>query len=386
MSLSTPRVLALLGGAALFGQERGNIEVLAALKARGCDVLCLVRNDWYAIHLPPVLDANGLSWEKMPYIEHWTGGPRVSFVFRNMMAWFAANWKFFWIVRRFRPTHIHMCSQVYFLNVLPVILLLPYPVIFRAGDEPSSHRLLWRVLWRIVAWRTSRFVANSRFVARSLHSAGVGEERITLIYNAPPKRKEPRKLNLNLPDGSRAFVFIGQLSEHKGIHILIEAFLNLARSFPAAYLLIAGRISEWKGDDWARNLRDRLMTDSGVREQVLFLGEIDDVYSLLALSEAHIAPSLFNDPSPNVVMEAKQAGRPSIVFPRGGLGELVDNGVDGAVCSAATTTALTEVLRHYLENPKLARNQGLAALASLNKLGVPQFGQKWLDVYTSTSI
>jgi glycosyltransferase involved in cell wall biosynthesis len=386
MSLSTPRVLALLGGAALFGQERGNIEALAALKDQGCDVLCLVRNDWWAIHLPPVLDANGLRWEKMPYIEHWTPSPWVSFVFRNMIAWFAANWKFFLIVRRFRPTHIHVCSHIYFLNVLPVILFLPYPVIFRAGDEPTIHRLLWRVLWRIVAWRTSRFVANSRFVARSLHSAGVGEERITLIYNAPPRRKKLGKLKLKLPDGSRAFVFIGQLSEHKGIHILVEAFLNLASSFPAAYLLIAGRISEWKGDDWARSLRNRVVTDSGMRERVLFLGEIDDVYSLLALSEAHIAPSLFNDPSPNVVMEAKQAGRPSIVFPRGGLVELVNNGVDGAVCSAATATALTEALRLYLENPTLARNQGLAALASLNKFEVPQFAQKWLDVYTSTGI
>lgn len=386
MSLSTPRVLALLGGAALFGQERGNIEALAALKDQGCDVLCLVRNNSWAIHLPPVLDANGLSWEKMPYIEHWTPGPLVSFVSRNMIAWFAANWKFFFIARRFHPTHIHMCNHIYFLNVLPVILFLPYPVIFRAGDEPSVHRLLWRVLWRIVAWRTARFVVNSKFVARSLHSAGVEEERITLIYNAPPRRKKPGKLKLKLPDGSRAFVFIGQLSEQKGIHILVDAFLKLASSFPAAYLLIAGRISEWKGDDWARSLRNRVVSNPGVGERVLFLGEIDDVYSLLSLSEAHIAPSLFNDPSPNVVMEAKRAGRPSIVFPRGGLVELVDNGVDGIVCSAATAMALTEALRLYLENQTLARNQGLAALASLNKFGVPQFAQKWLDVYTSTSI
>ena len=70
-----------------------------------------------------------------------------------------------------------------------------------------------------------------------------------------------------------------------------------------------------KGTLWARALRDATKRDELIAERVTFLGEIEDVPGLLARCDALVVPSLFGDPSPNVVMEAKQAGRAAIAFP-----------------------------------------------------------------------
>jgi glycosyltransferase involved in cell wall biosynthesis len=113
----------------------------------------------------------------------------------------------------------------------------------------------------------------------------------------------------------------------------------------------------------------------------MFLGDIEDVPALLARSEVLVAPSLFEDPSPNVVMEAKQAGRACIGFPRGGISELIEDGVDGFICYDATVEALAFSLRKYCENPLMAAQHGSQALCSINRFGHTKFADRWSEVY-----
>jgi glycosyltransferase involved in cell wall biosynthesis len=378
-----PRILALFGSAVLFGQERGNIEALAALKEQGYEVLCLVRDEQWSTLITPALDERGLVWVKVPYIEHRMPGRLRYVVFRNPVAFIRANWRFMGVVDEFRPTHIHAFNPLYVLNFLLGLTLVQVPMIYRAGDEPTVHNWVWRWLWRFVTWRTKHFVANSKFVASSLCRHGADDDSVSLIYNAPPRHITLAATPQALMNSGEEFriAYVGQIAEHKGVHILIDAFRALASEFPEAQLTIAGRISDWSGDAWGRNLRDVTSSDPVIGSRVAFVGEIADVPVLLARASVHATPSLFQDPSPNVVMEAKQAGCPSIVFPRGGMPELVEDGVDGFVCPEPTAEALADALRHYLVDAGLARSHRVAALASLNRLGVNQFSDRWLEVY-----
>lgn len=377
-----PRILALLGGAALFGQELGNIEALAALENRGCDVLCLVRSEAWSTQITSALDARGLRWRKVPYLLNWMPG-RIGFMLRNPFVFLAANWQFYRIARQYRPTHIHTCNSFYILNFLIGLVLVRAPLIYRAGDEPQVHRAFWRALWRFVLWRAERYVANSKFVERALIANGVKPDRITLIYNYPPSQGRTFSSEISIPHGTRAIAYVGQIAPHKGVHLLIEAFRELATLHPQVHLVIAGRISEWSGDAWARSLRDRTAQDELISRRVTFLGYVENVAVLLDRCEFLVAPSIFQDPSPNIVTQAKLTGRPSIVFPNGGLPELVENGVDGLVCREASVAALTEALRVYLDDPTLVSIHGRAAVASLSRLGVNEFGERWLGVYSA---
>jgi len=380
------RILALFGSAILLGAERANIEALAALKEHGCDVLCLIRDEEWSTLVPPALEARGLACKKVPYIEHRLPGRALHTLARNPAAFVRANWNFLRIVREYRPTHIHAYGQLFVLNFLIGLNLIRTPMVFRAGDEPTLHNWFWRATWRFVVRRTARFVANAEFVARSLRANGVTAEKITVIYNTAPARPSPPRtaLELQLPAGTRAFAYIGQISEHKGPHVLIDAFRELASEFPQARLFLAGRISDWEGDAWARALRDATRADPLIGDRVTFLGQIEDVPGLLAQCEALVVPSLFDDPSPNVVMEAKQAGRAVIAFPRGGLPELIDDGTDGLLCREATKSALVQALKTYLEHPAMAQEHGAAARIR-TRFGNTRFGASWREVYATTT-
>ncbi len=379
------RILALFGSAVLHGQERGNIEALAALKEQGCEILCLVRNETWSKLILETLDSRGLSWRKVPYIEHWMPGRLRWVLFRNPIAFIVANLQFLKIIRQFRPTHIHAFNHIFVLNFLIGLILVRIPMIYRAGDVPTIHNWVWRTLWRFIIRRADRFVANSEFVVQSLCSSGVLSDRITVIYNAPPRRSRiAQPLSLSLPPEVRALVFMGLIDEIKGVDLLIDAFRILAKDYSDIWLLVAGRISDWSGDAWGRRLKEYVASDSLISGRVMFLGYVEDVPNLLALCEIHVAPSLVDDASPNVVMEAKLAGKASVVFPRGGLPELIKHNVDGYVCRDASVPALVEALREYLNDASLAPRHGEAAFASLRRLGIPEFSKRWVEIYQST--
>jgi len=381
--LERHRIIALFGGVPLLGQERGNIEALAALRQQGCEVLCLIRDQEWNNDIRNELDARDLQWEKVHYIENRIPGRLHYLLFGNPIAFIAAQLQFLRFFFLFKPTHIHAFNAFYVLNFLIALFFVRTPMVYRAGDQPTVHNWVWRKLWKFVVWRSSWFVANSEFIARSLQRHGVTEDRISLIYSLPTVRLNASDSLPTLPGScdTKRIVYVGQVSEHKGIHLLIDAFRLLADQFQNASLVVAGRISDWEGDEWARQLRHKTKNDLVIGPRVAFLGKIANVPGLFARCRVHVAPSLFEDPSPNVIMEAKQAGLPSIVFPKGGMPELVKDGIDGFVCRQANTQSLLQPLQRYLSDLETLDRHSKAARISLKGLGADQFGQSWQDVY-----
>lgn len=377
------RILALFGGIPLFGQERGNIETLAALKAEGCAVHCLVRGEPWAADVRAALSSRGIEWSVIPYLNAWRPGDPLSTLMRNLAAFIVANVKFMAICRRLSPTHIHAFNTHYVLNVLLGLLLTRTPVVFRAGDKPPMHNLPSRLLWRYVSTRSARIVAISHFISDSLQALGTPAAKLSVIYNRPPGRVDPAPFKMPAAFARRdqfRIVYVGQIIEAKGVHLLVDAFRSLA-DIPAARLVIAGRISDWDGDQWARTLRQRVGEDPTIGDRVLFTGYVDDVPSLLRSCDLLVAPSLVEEALGNVVVEAKAAGLPAIVFPRGGLPELIEHERDGLVCATPTAESLAMAMRRCLSKPRLFAALKRNAGPSLAKYGMVAFGRDWLLTY-----
>lgn len=381
-----PRILALFGGVVLFGQERGNIEALAALKDQGCEVLCLISDAPWNTEVPRVLDERGLDWAKVPYVSFRIRGNLTNLMVHAPIAFVRANAAAIRINRRFRATHFHSMNLTFVLNFwLMLAFFRRTPLIYRAGDQPprSGH---WHALWRLAVSRVSRFVANSQFIKSSLEQDGVAAP-VEIIYSRPSTKRHPAEHSGPVGlDEWFDFVFVGQMTEHKGPHLLIDAFAGLCEDFPAARLLLIGRISDWEGDLWARELRDRTLGDPKLRDRIVFAGFREDVPALLKRSGILVVPSIWDEPFPNVVIEAKEAGRPAIVFPRGGLPEMVSDGVDGFICRDTSPETLAAAMRRYLEQPELGADHGAAARRSLERFAVDRFAERWLSVYEATFV
>ena len=151
---------------------------------------------------------------------------------RNPIAFIVGNWRFLKIVREFRPTHIHAFNPFYILSFLAGLVLVRTPMVYRSGDRPIRHRRIWRLLWRFIIWRTQRFVAVSRFIAHEIELTGVEADRIEVIYGTPPARLSQAETSRvpAVDSAMRDIVFVGQIEEHKGPHVLIRLFENSRRA------------------------------------------------------------------------------------------------------------------------------------------------------------
>ncbi|MFM2294049.1 MAG: hypothetical protein RLZZ350_462 [Verrucomicrobiota bacterium] len=380
------RVLVLLAGAELFGAERANIEVFRSLREVGLQARLLTSKKFGGAQIEPELRRQGFEFVPTAFGYFWGKylfGREFYSWFRNLYGLLAVNWRVWREARKFKATHLYAMSVTHFSYASVAFAWLGLPVIYRAGDELPGQTIFHRWLRRRLIGCTSRLVANSEFIARSCVSAGMSAEKIRVIHNAPPVREAGGEPQLpDVPPGAAVVVFVGQLSEHKGVLVLIEAAERMVRAGQNVVFWLVGAPG-WDEEEFAQ-LKLRV-ADAGLGGRVVFAGYQKNVAAWLARAEVHVCPSLFEEPSANVVMEAKLAGKPSVVFPSGGLPELVEQGVDGLVCREKTSAALVAGLEFFTNDPARCAAAGAAARRSLaEKFSREKYVGAWAEVFLAT--
>jgi glycosyltransferase involved in cell wall biosynthesis len=396
------RVLVQLGGIPLWGQERGNIQVFTGLKEVGVDALFVTHKHYGHEVIQPALDRLQHKWIRGTYPKRIGRHMTVRQWLERLGEIALGNWDFFRAGQAYQATHIHVCNEGHFLTLLPAIRALRVPVIFRLGDEPRQHTPFFRKLWRrAIIPSVSQFVCVSEFIREKLLAAGAPPERVRVIYSYPQERMPLRPgerlggssgringdehlLALSTePFDGRTFVYVGQLNALKGVDLLVGAALRLCRERDDVRFLIAGDYS------WQNPFAERLIEEvaaAGVAQRIRFLGYVADVERLLSLGDVHVCPSVWEEPLSNTVVEAKQIGRPSLVFASGGLPELVTTGLDGIVVTDKTEDGLYSALSRAaaISEDRLAEMSG-AARSSQQRLGITrdQFIRAWADVYSN---
>jgi glycosyltransferase involved in cell wall biosynthesis len=378
------RVLIVFGSIPLFGHERANIAVFDALKDCGIDSLFATNVEWGAISVTPYLDRLGLKWRGVKFV----GPMRRSM---GLIGWAKALWgmakgsfQLARLIRQYDPTHVYLTNESFFVNVLPALMASHRTLVYRVGDSPQQHRASFRFLWRhVLARRVNRFVCVSHFIGERLALAGVPREKLRVIYTYPAARGAPTESDAAIPSRWHegfTVAYAGQLTADKGVDVLVEAALALCESRKDIRFLIAGDYT-WKNPFAAALMA--CVARSGASERIRFLGMIEAVPRLLEVSDAHACPSVWEEPLANIVIEAKAAGIPSIVFPVGGLGEVVEHMVDGYMCKTRSAEALAEAITFLADNRDACRRMGEAAKAGLQRrFGLERFRREWLEVFS----
>jgi glycosyltransferase involved in cell wall biosynthesis len=380
------RILAIFGNVAYMGQERANVFVLDLLQKSGKAECLLAVNDrgvqWY---VQPHLDSAGLAYRKMRFCWnlHKDWRPRIWWL--HLTDIIRSNREFYRIWCEWRPDFIHCGNAFQMMTLLPVLTVIPTPVIFRLGDEPEGAHPLWRWLWKGLVRRVNQFVCNSRFVQGKLLAIRDVTAKCRVIYNYPPARMQRSKPDASIPSpqfGLFTVVYMGQISENKGVILLLDAAILFLKFHPNARFIIAGPTEPPQHQHLAQSLIKKV-EDIGVSDKIIFTGIVEDVPTMLVQGHVHICPSIYEEPSANVITEAKLAARPSIVFATGGSPELVTHQRDGYVCGKKTSAAIMEALEYYHALPDWGRTQGESALKSLDSLGITydHFRNAWLNVY-----
>jgi glycosyltransferase involved in cell wall biosynthesis len=133
-----------------------------------------------------------------------------------------------------------------------------------------------------------------------------------------------------LLQGQRNLFFIGQISPHKGIDLLLESFKMVACQHADVTLQLVGGC----GDDFRREL-DREISSAGLGDRVRFWGFREDAIQLLRYAYLYVQsspPSICRESFGRSVVEAMALGVPTVCFRSGALQEIVLDGQTGILC------------------------------------------------------
>jgi glycosyltransferase involved in cell wall biosynthesis len=170
----------------------------------------------------------------------------------------------------------------------------------------------------------TRFVANSKDVAKSLTDSGIFAERISIVNEGVeiptlPSADERARARKRWGIGDSDFLF-GCLSvfvPEKGQRHAIEAMPEVRAIYPHAKLLLAG-------DGACRKDLESLTSRLGQQGAVLFPGFLTNVNEVYAALDAFVFPSEFEGLG-TALQTAMAMALPSISTARGALGEVVDD-------------------------------------------------------------
>ena len=149
------------------------------------------------------------------------------------------------------------------------------------------------------------------------------------------------------------FGFFGQFIDNKGIDVVLEALLLLARAdeIPEVGIefVINGGNRHYASHDYLAKVDGLIASireEAGERIRIREAGRYarDELAERMAAVDWVIAPSTWWEVFGLVVTEAWMFGRPVIVSDIAGLGERVTNGVNGYAFPARNASALAEVI------------------------------------------
>lgn len=181
--------------------------------------------------------------------------------------------------------------------------------------------------------------------------------RIVVVPNAVVLGQRPVRGGRSSAGTPLVVLFLGRLSDDKGVHVLLEAWSKLQEpgsAVPAARLVLAG---DGQVERFRREVDDRGLT--GCVELPGWVSP-ERVGELLDQAHALVLPSRWEG-HPMAVLEAMARAVPVVVTAVGGLPDLVDASC-GILVAPDDSTALEQALSQVLRDPELRDRLGAGGL------------------------
>ncbi len=206
-------------------------------------------------------------------------------------------------------------------------------------------------------------IANRFPIARSkLHVvySGVDASLYTPVWSSDGLAlKKKLKAIYGLQD-YKVVLFVGRLSNKKGVDILLKAMDMVMRTNPKTALVVVG--SKWYGknetDDYTASLQ---ILSKSITGRIIFTGFVppSDIPRLYNIGDVFVCASQWNEPLARVHYEAMAAGLPIITTNRGGNAEVIQGFGNGIVLDDySNPVAMARYISELLKNETACLKMG----------------------------
>ena len=245
---------------------------------------------------------------------------------------------------------------------------------------------LYKLILKLFNRRVDKFIAVSKAASDKLiDETGADPSRIEIIYNSvdrevfkadDSKRKQVRD-ELGIKEDDILIGYAGRLSYEKGVDILIEAMLQLLKSYPNCVLFIAGEGNQ-------REELEESVRRNGIDEHVIFAGPVEGIERVIGAFDIGVVPSR-REAFGLTALEMMSMRVPVVCSSAGGLTEFVYHERTGLVCSENTAETICESLKRLIEDSELRNKIADAAYCESEKYSMAEYVKKVEQIYKSLS-
>jgi glycosyltransferase involved in cell wall biosynthesis len=256
--------------------------------------------------------------------------------------------------------YVHLLSRGLW-DTTPVVVHLHGPLVMLADrlGWPAVDSELFRTgtLMEATSVRLADAVVSSSEESRrwcAEHYAAAAAEAPVIHLGVDTRRFSPGPRVTNRP----TVVFVGRVSESKGVLDLTAAAVCAATDLPGLRLVLAGR-----DQDGCLGRVMKLAADGGHPNLIDARGAVarDELLALLRDADVFAAPSHQEGGPGFVYLEAMACGLPVIGCSGSGIDEIIEHGVTGSLVPPRDVDALTRELHALLGDEKRRAAIGLAA-------------------------
>ena len=271
----------------------------------------------------------------------------------------------FKLLRRLRPAVLHTYN-LSAIEYAPAALLAGVPVRINGahGREVSDpdglnprHNLLRRLM---LPFYDCCYGNSADLVAWNRDTIGVPERKSTLLGNGidtdkfQPGNRRALQAASGFADDSIVIGTVGRVQAVKDHAGLVDAFIAVRAELPAfasrLRLAVIGdgpQLTQLRAKVEAAGLADAVWLPGARSDVAALLGGID-VFAMSSLAEG----------TPGSALEAMACGLPVVGTRVGGLPEVIDEGVTGALVPPADPKAMAAALSRYIVSSGLAQRHG----------------------------
>jgi len=283
--------------------------------------------------------------------------------------------------------HCHIMARPFSIVTVWMAKRFKKKVIMKLTDsfcfEVLRRYFLHKLYLKMLRNSVDIFICINSEIREKLLELGFPADKLKSISNGIDLNRFPQadrqkmnefKRQLSLPI-KEMVCFIGSLRHKRGLDTLLEAWKELIKIKPDLLLVLIGR-----EDNQAAYLK-RMVEDNGLKESVIFTGEIKDVSPYLHASDIFILPSQSEGMS-NAFLEAMATGLPIIATTVGGAKDALEHLENGLLIRYKDPQQIIESILLLTEDKELAERIGKnSRITAIEKYSLDQISDKYLELY-----
>ncbi len=240
-----------------------------------------------------------------------------------------------------------------------------------------------RPVWRQVDWMSRRLqtiqplrdrvglvLAPTRYTAAMFASNGFRPESVHLMpFGVEPDH--PLASVEHEPAGHVRFLFVGRIQPYKGLHLLVQAFTELADP-RGATLAIYG------ASDGYDNYMQQIRQLAAGNQRIHFAGTVapSELAQAFGAADVFVLPSTWHENSPLILLDSVQSSTPVLASDIGGVRDVVQHQQNGWLFPMGDAAALRAQMQALIDDPQQIEQ----VRASMRLPTIEEYARQMLDL------